>query len=75
MGKLSKIRRTFDRLPEDRKKYVWYHRCGCKFLDDGQVHFTLHYPDVYSYQRYIAKLANEWLAGVYGHKVEVAQSD
>ena len=61
MGKLSKIRRAFDKLPEKRKKYIWYHRTGCS-IENGDVKFTLHYPEVYSYRSYVTSLANEWLA-------------
>lgn len=75
MGKLHKIKRAFDRATESQKKYVWYHECGCKFLDDGSVHFTTRYPTRYSYQRYIAKLAKTWIVETYGHDVEVALSD
>ena len=75
MGKLHKIKQAFDRASEKQKKYVWYHNCGCKFLDDGSVYFTTRYPTVYSYQRYVAKLANKWIIETYGHEGEVALGD
>lgn len=75
MGKLHRIRRAFDKVTEQQKKHIWQHGSGCKFLDDGSVHFTLYYLDVHSYQRYIAKLAEAWMRKTYGRKGEVAQRD
>lgn len=76
MGKLSKIRRAFNNASENRKKDIWFHGYGCKFLDNGRVDFIdFPYPARHSYRRYIAKLANEWMAETYGHKGEVALSD
>ena len=75
MGKLSKIRRAFNNSSESTKKSIWFHGYGCSFLEDGSVSFSLRYPTRYSYKRYVAKIAEEWMVNVYGHEGEVALCD
>jgi hypothetical protein len=60
MGKLHKIRKAFDEQTDKRKRYIWYHGSGCYFRD-GQVVFTLMYPQACSYKRFVHKIATEWL--------------
>ncbi len=75
MGKLSKIKRAFNKSSESTKKDIWYYGKGCKFLDDCSVYFTTYCPARYSYRRYIAKMAEEWMVKTYGHDGEVALGD
>lgn len=61
MGKLHKISRAFDKLPDSTKRDIWFNKQGCRFNNIGQVVFTNYWREKKSYQNFIAKIAEEWI--------------